>query len=172
MKLLLHTCCAPCSVYCIDTLRKENIEPTVYWFNPNIHPYIEYKTRRDCLKEYTNLINVQAIFEEDYSISRIIQALEIELHVEINPKDTILLFDEVQYAPKVVESLKYFQEDAPQYYVIAAGSLLGVAIHEGVSFPVGKVDELWLHPLSFQEFLMARSEVQLAAFLSNPESPA
>ena len=54
MKLLLHTCCAPCSVYCIDELRSENIEPTVYWFNPNIHPYMEYKARRDCLKEYTN----------------------------------------------------------------------------------------------------------------------
>ena len=53
MKLLLHTCCAPCSVYCIDSLRKEEIEPTVYWFNPNIHPYMEYKARRDGLKEYT-----------------------------------------------------------------------------------------------------------------------
>ena len=52
MKLLLHTCCAPCSVYCIDELRGEGIEPTVYWFNPNIHPYMEYKARRDCLKEY------------------------------------------------------------------------------------------------------------------------
>ena len=68
MKLLLHTCCAPCSVYCIDSLRKENIEPTVYWFNPNIHPYMEYKQRRDCLKEYTKSINVGAIFEEDYGL--------------------------------------------------------------------------------------------------------
>ena len=68
MKLLLHTCCAPCSVYCIDELRSENIEPTVYWFNPNIHPYMEYKTRRDCLKEYTNSINVNAIFEENYGL--------------------------------------------------------------------------------------------------------
>ena len=68
MKLLLHTCCAPCSVYCIDSLRKENIEPTVYWFNPNIHPYMEYKSRRDCLKEYTKNINVQAIFEENYGL--------------------------------------------------------------------------------------------------------
>ena len=68
MKLLLHTCCAPCSVYCIDSLRKENIEPTVYWFNPNIHPYMEYKQRRDCLKEYTKSINVEAIFEEDYGL--------------------------------------------------------------------------------------------------------
>ena len=68
MKLLMHTCCAPCSVYCIDELRSENIEPTVYWFNPNIHPYTEYKARRDCLKEYTKSINVNAIFEENYGL--------------------------------------------------------------------------------------------------------
>ena len=68
MKLLLHTCCAPCSVYCIDSLRKEEIEPTVYWFNPNIHPYMEYKARRDCLKEYTKSIDVKAIFEENYGL--------------------------------------------------------------------------------------------------------
>ena len=68
MKLLMHTCCAPCSVYCIDELRSEEIEPTVYWFNPNIHPYMEYKSRRDCLKEYTKSINVNAIFEEDYGL--------------------------------------------------------------------------------------------------------
>ncbi len=68
MKLLLHTCCAPCSVYCIDSLRKENIEPTVYWYNPNIHPYMEYKARRDCLKEYTKSIEINAIFEEDYGL--------------------------------------------------------------------------------------------------------
>ena len=68
MKLLMHTCCAPCSVYCIDELRNENIEPTVYWFNPNIHPYMEYKARRDCLKEYTKSIEINAIFEEDYGL--------------------------------------------------------------------------------------------------------
>ncbi len=68
MKLLMHTCCAPCSVYCIDSLRSEGIEPTVYWYNPNIHPYMEYKSRRDCLKEYTKSINVEAIFEENYGL--------------------------------------------------------------------------------------------------------
>ena len=68
MNLLLHTCCAPCSVYCIDSLREENIEPTVYWYNPNIHPYMEYKARRDCLKEYTKSIEINAIFEEDYGL--------------------------------------------------------------------------------------------------------
>ncbi|MCI8384314.1 MAG: GNAT family N-acetyltransferase [Clostridia bacterium] len=68
VKLLLHTCCAPCSVYCIEHLRKEDIEPTVYWFNPNIHPYMEYKQRRDCLREYTKSIGVEVIFEENYGL--------------------------------------------------------------------------------------------------------
>ena len=68
MKLLMHTCCAPCSVYCIDTLREEGIEPIVYWYNPNIHPYMEYKARRDTLKEYTKSIGIEAIFEEDYGL--------------------------------------------------------------------------------------------------------
>ena len=68
MKLLMHTCCAPCSVYCIDSLREEGIEPVLYWYNPNIHPYIEYKTRRDTLKEYSKMINVQAIFNEEYGL--------------------------------------------------------------------------------------------------------
>ena len=68
MKLLLHTCCAPCSVYCIKSLRNENIEPTVYWYNPNIHPYTEYKARRDCLKEYTKMINVEAIFNDCFEL--------------------------------------------------------------------------------------------------------
>ena len=68
MKLCMHTCCAPCSVYCIDTLREEGIEPTVYWYNPNIHPYKEYQARRDCLKEYTKSIGVKAVFKEDYGL--------------------------------------------------------------------------------------------------------
>ena len=68
MKLLLHTCCAPCSVYCIDTLRKEGIEPTLYWYNPNIHPYKEYEARRDCLKEYAESINVECIVEDEYGL--------------------------------------------------------------------------------------------------------
>ena len=68
MKLLMHTCCAPCSIYCIESLRNEGIEPVSYWFNPNIHPYMEYKARRDTLKQYTKMINVPAIFEENYGL--------------------------------------------------------------------------------------------------------
>lgn len=68
MKLLIHTCCAPCSVYCIDSLRNEGIEPVAYWFNPNIHPYIEYKTRRDTLIEYSEMINLDLIIEDNYGL--------------------------------------------------------------------------------------------------------
>ena len=68
MKLLMHACCAPCSVYCIDSLRKEGIEPTIYWYNPNIHPYSEYVARRDCLVEYTKAIGVNCIVEDEYGL--------------------------------------------------------------------------------------------------------
>lgn len=64
----MHTCCAPCSVYCIDVLRGEGTRPTVFWYNPNIHPYQEYKARRDCLKDYCAAISVKAIFDEDYGL--------------------------------------------------------------------------------------------------------
>ena len=68
MKLLMHACCAPCSVYCVDTLRGEGIEPTLFWFNPNIHPYIEYKTRRETLEEYAKMMNLKCIFKDEYGL--------------------------------------------------------------------------------------------------------
>ena len=68
MKLLLHICCAPCSVMCIEKLREQNIDITGFWYNPNIHPYIEYKNRRDCLKEYSKMINLDVIYKEEYGL--------------------------------------------------------------------------------------------------------
>lgn len=103
-----------------------------------------------------------ALFESDYDTKRIIQALEVQEHCSIEPQKTLIIFDEVQNAPKVLESLKYFCEESPEYAVIAAGSLLGVSIHEGVSFPVGKVNELHLYPMDFEEFLLANNEPVLA----------
>ena len=70
MKLLMHACCAPCSVYCIDELEKENIKPTLYWYNPNIHPYTEYKARRDCLKDYAKSLDLDTIIDEDYGLDK------------------------------------------------------------------------------------------------------
>lgn len=72
MKLLLHTCCAPCSVYCIKTLRKEGLEPTLFWYNPNIHPYAEYKARRDCLKQYADDKKVKLILEDTYGLDEFV----------------------------------------------------------------------------------------------------
>lgn len=68
MKLLMHTCCAPCSINCINVLREEGIEPTLYWYNPNIHPYIEYKNRKEGLAKYSKVVNVETIFEEEYGL--------------------------------------------------------------------------------------------------------
>lgn len=69
----MHTCCAPCSVYCIDSLRAEGVEPTIFWYNPNIHPYTEYKARRDCLKDYAGTINAKLIIKEDYGLDEFCQ---------------------------------------------------------------------------------------------------
>lgn len=68
MKLLMHTCCAPCSINCIEVLRKEEIEPTLYWFNPNIHPYTEYKTRKETLENYSKMIDVKLVVEDNYGL--------------------------------------------------------------------------------------------------------
>ena len=72
MKLLLHTCCAPCSVYCIKALRSEGIEPTLFWYNPNIHPYAEYKARRDCLREYAKLVKAELLEQDAYGLDEFI----------------------------------------------------------------------------------------------------
>ena len=68
MKLLMHTCCAPCSVYCIKSLREEGIEPTLFWYNPNIHPYKEYEARLNSLKEYSNVVNINLITIDEYGL--------------------------------------------------------------------------------------------------------
>ncbi|MCF0215025.1 MAG: ATP-binding protein, partial [Fibrobacteraceae bacterium] len=119
---------------------------------------------------FYNNKRIAGIFNQDYDPRRILNALEIELKQKIEPQKTLLIFDEIQAAPKVVESLKYFCEQAQEYAVIAAGSLLGVAIHEGISFPVGKVDELRLYPMDFEEFLRALDEDKLADYKQNPSS--
>lgn len=95
------------------------------------------------------------LFGADLNIDRLIMGLEIYIGRKINPNNTLLIFDEVQEVPRALSSLKYFYEDAPQYNIVCAGSLLGIALHEGTSFPVGKVEFLSLYPLSFREFLMA-----------------
>lgn len=101
------------------------------------------------------------LFSGDFDIEKMIQGLKIESGVNIEPENTLIIFDEVQEVPKALKSLKYFFENANQYHIIAAGSLLGVAMHEGTSFPVGKIEFLDLKPLTFKEFLKALGEEEL-----------
>lgn len=114
---------------------------------------------------YVNFDNnkrMEAVFENDYDIDRILMAINIETKIKVTPEDTLIIFDEIQEAPRAIAALKYFYENAPEYAVVAAGSLLGVAIHKGVSFPVGKVDTMELYPLNYREFLEASGEEELA----------
>lgn len=108
---------------------------------------------------------MKEVFREAFDIDRIIEMLEIEVGFKIDPERTLIVFDEVQEIPRALKSLKYFQENAPQYHIIAAGSLLGIALHEGTSFPVGKVDFCNLYPLTFREFLLACGEEKLLEIL-------
>lgn len=110
---------------------------------------------------------MKEVFREAFDIERIITSIEIEVGFKIDPEHTLIIFDEVQEIPRALKSLKYFQETAPQYHLIAAGSLLGIAMHEGTSFPVGKVDFCDLYPLTFREFLLACGEAQLLKVLDD-----
>ncbi len=107
---------------------------------------------------------VQKLFEKDFDIERILLALQVATGIVID-EETLIIFDELQEAPRGLTALKYFYEKAPQYHVMAAGSLLGIAMHENVSFPVGKVNFVDLRPLSFLEFLNAMGEEQLCKVL-------
>ncbi|MDY4991319.1 MAG: ATP-binding protein [Prevotella sp.] len=105
--------------------------------------------------------NLHQIFEGGFNISKIIRGISALSGVDIIPGKTLIFLDEVQSFPLVLESLKYFCEVAPDYHVAVAGSLLGIELHSGVSFPVGKVQTMKLYPMDFEEFLMAKGEQQL-----------
>lgn len=107
------------------------------------------------------------LFEMDFDADRIVTILNAYCNIKITAEDTLIVFDEVQVAPKGVTALKYFYEEAPEYHIIAAGSLLGVNIHHGESFPVGKVDFMKLFPMSFYEFLLAMDETGIVELLDN-----
>jgi predicted AAA+ superfamily ATPase len=107
------------------------------------------------------------LFEGTIEPKRILTMLEFFLGKTIFPKDTLLIFDEIQDVPRALTSLKYFYENTPQYHIVAAGSLLGVFLHNKTSFPVGKVNTLRLEPMSFEEFLWANNQAKLVDFLKS-----
>lgn len=171
-------------------MKRYAMDKLVYWKNKrNRKPLILKGARqvgktwlmkefgKKCFKNtaYINFdsdVRMRRIFEDDYDIQRIIRMINIETGERIIPEETLIIFDEVQEAPRAISSLKYFCENAPEYAVVSAGSLLGVAIHEGVSFPVGKVESLNMYPMSFREFLIAMGEEALADIIEEKDYQA
>lgn len=122
---------------------------------------------------YVSLDNdaiARSFFYQDFDIARIISNLSLHTGVEIDHKDTLIIIDEVQAAPKAITSLKYFCENAPEYAVAVAGSLLGISANEGSGYPVGKVDTLDLYPLSFREFLKATGNDALCELIDSNDT--
>ena len=116
---------------------------------------------------FDNNPRLDTLFQKDLNVKRILDGLNIEVGFNITPKDTLIIFDEIQENPLALTSLKYFSENAPEYDIVAAGSLLGVAHHKGTGFPVGKVEYLNLYPLSFKEFLLAVKENQILEIIES-----
>lgn len=114
---------------------------------------------------------IAQLFSSDLDTDRLILGIELYAGRKIDPDNTLLIFDEVQEVPRALSSLKYFYENTPQYHIVCAGSLLGIALHEGTSFPVGKVDFMHLYPLSFREFLRATAGERFAELLDRQDYP-
>lgn len=112
--------------------------------------------------------NLDALFS-DFDTKRIVRAMSAMCKVDITPGDTLIVIDEAQEYPRALTALKYFCEDAPEYHVAVAGSLLGLTLHQGVSFPVGKVDILQLYPMTFLEFVAAVHGEQMAEVLQSKD---
>ena len=108
---------------------------------------------------------IERIFSSNFNVERILMQLSARRGKDIRPNETLIIFDEIQTAPKVLESLKFFCEDAPEYHIAVAGSLLGISLHQGFSFPVGKVDMIRIFPMNFEEFLLAMRQDLLVDIL-------
>ena len=130
-----------------------------------VKEFAHQKYRQMAYVNFENMKILENLFEQDFDIDRIVTAIGAATHVTCTEGDTLIFFDEIQAAPNAITSLKYFCENAPGYHVIAAGSLLGIELHQGESFPVGKVQFMSLYPMNFIEFVMAMGEKDLAKFL-------
>lgn len=109
------------------------------------------------------------LFSQDFNIDRILRGLRALSGVDITPHDTLIILDEVQDIPEALESLKYFKEEAPEYHIAVAGSLLGISLHQDVSYPVGKINVINLYPMNFEEFLLAKGENEACKLLQSQD---
>ena len=192
-KLSMLSCVEKCNDLTVSCVRKcKDMKRKIYaklveWKNQEHYKPLILNGVRQCGKtyilkafgrvEFDNLAyvscdrneNLQAIYEGDFDTARIIRGLSALTGVDIIPGKTLIFLDEVQAFPQALEALKYFCEDAPEYHIVVAGSLLGVALHAGVSFPVGKVQTMRLFPMDFEEFLMAMGEDQLLKLMHSKD---
>jgi len=168
-------------------MRRTKLAELIGWKNSNSRKPLIIKGARQVgktwlMKEFGNTQYAQTVyvnfeknkrlktlFADDFDIKRVIIALQAESGLTIHPENTLLIFDEIQAVPEAITALKYFCEDAPEYHIVAAGSLLGVAIHAHISFPVGKVAFMDLVPLTFLEFLDAIGENALVEMLHSAD---
>lgn len=109
---------------------------------------------------------IKQIFSSSFDVNRILMQLSARIGKDIRPEKTLIIFDEIQSAPRVLEGLKFFCEDAPEYHIAVAGSLLGISLHQGNSFPVGKVDMIRIYPMNYEEFLLAMGQEKLVDILT------
>ncbi len=117
---------------------------------------------------FENTTELRSVFEQDFDVNRIIKMFQTYARITIDT-DTLIILDEIQTVPKGLTALKYFCEDAPQFHIVVAGSLLGMGLHGSISFPVGKVNFIDLHPMNFREFLIASQEAPLVDALTNQD---
>ncbi|OGI03146.1 MAG: ATPase [Candidatus Melainabacteria bacterium GWF2_37_15] len=168
-------------------MKRKAIQELIQWKNKKIHKPLIIRGARQVgktwlMKEFakteykqTAYINFDSnermttLFAKDLDVERLLMGLEIEVGFKINPQNTLIIFDEIQECPKAITSLKYFNENAPQYDILAGGSLLGVACNHGTGFPVGKVEFMDLYPLSFEEFMEALEESQLLELIKKQD---
>lgn len=189
----LYACVEKCkhqAFLCVEkckAMKRKIYTQLISWKNQERHKPLILNGVRQCgktyilkefgRKEFENLAyiscdrneNLHAIYSGDFDTSRIIRGLSALTGVDIIPGKTLIFLDEVQAFPQALEALKYFCEDAPEYHIVVAGSLLGVALHAGVSFPVGKVQTMRLFPMDFEEFLMAMGEDQLLKLMHSED---
>lgn len=112
---------------------------------------------------------ISNIFSSNFDIERIILQLSARIGKDIHPEKTLIIFDEIQSSPRILECLKFFYEDAPKFHIAVAGSLLGISLHQGNSFPVGKVDMIRIFPMNFEEFLIANKQEKLVDILNKKD---
>ena len=173
-----------CAKKCIIQMKRLALQQLIDWKNKSdrkplilngarqvgktwlLHEFarLEYKKEAYVICRKNEL--ARQLFSQDFNVERILRGLRAITSVDITPADTLIILDEVQDIPEALEALKYFKEEAPEYHIAVAGSLLGISLHIDVSFPVGKINVINMYPLNFEEFLMAKGEEEACKLLA------